>query len=240
MEERALQLHEEDDGKAETCELQTKWLLYRREAASRLATNSSKVLLPLLKSKMLPILRDAAGSCPDQQSKLGSGAFLHCLSSKKEDLVLGPLVVKKLPPLLKGGGSSLTWGWLYCWKRRDLMKWNIASAHRKNEMEIHGRCAPVCFSCSRTVHVVKGVKLKTQVGLVPFFPCSAFASAEESRWVAERLQRGFCMAHLLPGPEVAGERSPCDDDTGEHSPEWLSSFMWSCFLCLVKPNLWLL
>jgi len=81
----------------------------RSPGASRLATNSFKMLLPLLQSKVLPVRRDAAGSCPAQQSKLGSGAFLHCLGSKKEDLeVLRPLVVKELPSLQKGGESFLT------------------------------------------------------------------------------------------------------------------------------------
>lgn len=69
----------------------------RSSAILRLHTASSKTLLPSLKSKMLPILRDAAGFYTKQQSKLGSEAPLLCLSSKKEGEVLRLSVAKNTP-----------------------------------------------------------------------------------------------------------------------------------------------
>lgn len=74
----------------------------RSPAISRLVTASSKVPLPLLKSKMLPILRGAAGFCSEKQSKLGFALPVQ-IGEHSFEIISG----KKLPSLLNRGGLFL-------------------------------------------------------------------------------------------------------------------------------------
>lgn len=160
----------------------------RSPAISRMATVFSKVLLPLFKSKVLPILRDAAESCPEQQSKMVSGAFLRCLSSKKGRSSFETIGGRKTLVPSEGRRIFPDMKLIIQLERKRFDDFdctsNIANAQRKNDTEFHGKLTPVYFSCCGTS--VKGGETENAGRrFSASFPCSAFARTE--KWVPVRL-----------------------------------------------------
>lgn len=174
MEEEVLQLHEEHDGKAKSCELQLlKWLLYQREKPSSIHTGQSLVQSTAAFTweqgasyterccRILPRTAKQIGlrSLPSLSQLQKRRCSFEAISGKKKSHPFWremDLSWREVRYTAGKVGAS--------WHERQRvstvqMRWKLMADTLRS-----------VFSCCRTAHLFNGVKLKTKVvDLLPLF-----------------------------------------------------------------------